>query len=453
MKKSMSLPHIGRKASFVRFSAISLAVIAVMFGAVAVSLKNTDYASAEVVPESCFAFEASTGKITDYYDNEGNNSANPVCSRDVTIPSTIGGVTVTSVGSWAFASKQLTSVTIPDSVTGFYESVFADNQLTSVDIPNSVTSIGYNVFAHNQLTSVVIPNSVTSIGYSAFAHNQLTSVTIPNSVTSIGGYAFYYNKLTSVTIPSSVTSIGYEAFMDNSLTSVTIEGNPTIGDDAWAFNGLEKSSRPSDTYVLDLVAEYYRDHAQFVSIYATNPDFIANNQDTLYIDDYDFSAYLINPSPLTLNYVDESNSNLQSSVTLTGMYGTTPITNYLVKDFIENYNSNFSVYYRSGQTVTIPPITIDGYTTPSSQTVTLGATGSEITYVYTTADETDEGADSDTNSSSTTTDSESTTTPTTPTAPNTGKQRIVSMLLPVGLLSLLAVAAGSVAYGKSRNQS
>ena len=77
------------------------------------------------------------------------------------------------------------------------------SDLTSVTIPNSVTSIEYKAFEDcSGLTSVTIPNSVTSIGFSAFSGcSGLTSVTIPNSVTSIGGGAFYEcSGLTSVHI-------------------------------------------------------------------------------------------------------------------------------------------------------------------------------------------------------------------------------------------------------------
>ena len=53
-------------------------------------------------------------------------------------------------------------------------------------------AIGEDVFAGNSnLTSVTIPSSVTSIGSSAFSGcTGLTSITIPNSVTSIGASAF-----------------------------------------------------------------------------------------------------------------------------------------------------------------------------------------------------------------------------------------------------------------------
>jgi len=67
-----------------------------------------------------------------------------------------------------------------------------------------VRSIGNDVFKSKQLISVTLPDSVTSIGGSAFEYNQLTSITIPKSVTSIGGYGFDGNPLTSVSIGENV---------------------------------------------------------------------------------------------------------------------------------------------------------------------------------------------------------------------------------------------------------
>ena len=175
--------------------------------------------------------------------------------KDVIIPSEIEGKRVVSIETQAFMSNQLTSVTIPNSVTSIGEGAFWYTQLTSVTIPSSVTSIETNAFRNNQLTSVTIPNSVTSIGISAFSHNQLTSATIPNSVTSIGFSAFNNNQLPdedafiykrnsdgsidnttivsyggknkSPIIPDSVTSIGMYAFDDTQLTSVTIPSSVT----------------------------------------------------------------------------------------------------------------------------------------------------------------------------------------------------------------------------------
>ena len=213
--------------------------------------------------EACFTFNSGTGKITDY-DNS--------CEKDVKIPSTIGGVAVTSIGREAFRDNNLTSVIIPNSVTSIGDDAFYSNSLTSVIIPDSVTIIGYGAFKNNSLTSVTIPNSVTSIGGSAFKSNNLTSVTIPDSVTSIGYRAFNDNQLSdseafiykrnsdgsedfttivsyggakrdNVIIPNSVTSISNYAFESNNLTSVTIPSSVTyIGNQAFLKNNTSNSS-------------------------------------------------------------------------------------------------------------------------------------------------------------------------------------------------------------------
>ncbi len=123
----------------------------------------------------------------------------------VTIPSTINGLPVTSIGADAF---------------------WFCTSLTSVTIPSSVATIGDGAFfGCSSLTNVTIPNSVTSIGAAAFCEcPSLTSVTIPNSVTTIGDIAFYAcTSLTSVTIPARVISIGNTPFQNcSSLTAITV---------------------------------------------------------------------------------------------------------------------------------------------------------------------------------------------------------------------------------------
>jgi len=63
---------------------------------------------------------------------------------------------------------------------------FHYNRLNTVTIGNGVVTIGNWAFAAGNLTSVIIPDSVT-IGDSAFYYSDLTTITIGNDVT-IGGY-------------------------------------------------------------------------------------------------------------------------------------------------------------------------------------------------------------------------------------------------------------------------
>ena len=106
------------------------------------------------------------GNTAEIYEN----AISPKPTGALTIPSQLGGKTVTSIGLMAFCDcSGLTSVTIPDSVTCIGSYAFYACGLTSVTIPDSVTSIWAFAFSGcSGLTSVTIPDSVTSIGQGAF---------------------------------------------------------------------------------------------------------------------------------------------------------------------------------------------------------------------------------------------------------------------------------------------
>ena len=273
------------------------------------SVKNVIITKAETI--GLFSFQGFTGSLTSitipdsvtsisrgfknwsnlqYNDYHGGkylgNDKNPyVALIEGTATSGIHPDTKIIAGSAFSGCKDLTSITIPDSVTYIGEYAFNGcSKLTSITIPDSVTRIGYGAFsgcsALGRITvsrdnavyhshenclietasktliagckNSVIPTdgSVTSIGeYAFYGCSRLTSIMIPDSVTSIGASAFsrcsawtslyYCTGLTSVTIGNSVTSIGGCAFYGcEALTSVTI-GNSVTSIGASAFSGCK----------------------------------------------------------------------------------------------------------------------------------------------------------------------------------------------------------------------
>ena len=199
---------------------------------------------------TCFAFTPSTGTITDYYDYKGNNEANGSCSRSVTIPSTISGKTVLKIGNSAFKEKNITSVTIPKSVTSLGNASFNSNQLpdsiatfykrNSDGSENKTTVVSYG---GSNRTDVIVPSTVKTINPYAYYHNYIRKITLPEGLTKIDSNGLAFNSLSEIKLPSTINYLGSYALYVNILRSIDYNNSVItyIGTAAMNSNYLDDS--------------------------------------------------------------------------------------------------------------------------------------------------------------------------------------------------------------------
>ncbi len=177
------------------------------------------------------------------------------------------GLPVTEIAKDAFATDNMTSISIPASVTQISENAFSycyKLETITVDEDNPVYESKGNCLIDKDTRTLVvgcknsvIPNdsSVISIGNRAFYRcTYLTEITIPYSVTHIGTYAFYgCSSLESVTLSERVATISSHAFDGcTSLAQITLPASvKTIN--AYAFydcKGLTAINIPDGVTVI-----------------------------------------------------------------------------------------------------------------------------------------------------------------------------------------------------------
>jgi hypothetical protein len=210
-------------------------------------------------------------------DYDGNNigavrimSYYKKCGKEVLVPTTINGKTVTTIYEYAYQSKELTSVIIPDTIVSIQFRGFYNNNITNLILPNTKIKIGSQAFGKNLLDEIIVTSNM-SLGGGAYSDNRVDEnnafiyqtladgtkntskllgyageskdIVIPEGVTEIAGSAFRSMKMNSIVLPSTLKVIGSRAFEGNNLTSINLpEGLTTIGEVAFGSNLLETTS-------------------------------------------------------------------------------------------------------------------------------------------------------------------------------------------------------------------
>ena len=132
---------------------------------------------------------------------------------------------VTSIGKRAFyICKDLTSVTIPNSVKSIGDAAFKEcYNLKTINIPNSVERIGTSAFEKcESLTSITLPN-IRIIEERTFEDcKNLTSITLPKSVVKVGYMAFYGSMINTVTILYDYLRLEGNAFYNTDIKKIYV---------------------------------------------------------------------------------------------------------------------------------------------------------------------------------------------------------------------------------------
>lgn len=166
------------------------------------------------------------------------------CGSEVNIPSTIRGLTVTRIADgnwnfscttgfcayWPFTNKNITSITMPDTITYIRGRAFEYNQITKVKLSSNLIKMGFEVFASNNLKddSAIIygRNSDGSIDYTtlnSYAGKNIDSLIIPSTITTLGQRAFDDVGGTELIVPSIVKTIDYACFTNSLIQNIVLE--------------------------------------------------------------------------------------------------------------------------------------------------------------------------------------------------------------------------------------
>ncbi|MBP3442295.1 MAG: leucine-rich repeat protein, partial [Clostridia bacterium] len=367
----------------------------------------------EIDLSSLFAVEASALTSGSYtYTVSGSNATITAYSgtaSTLSIPSTLGGYTVTAIEHNAFTNNAyLTSVTIPGTVTRIgYSTTYYDGPFQGCKKLQSVTFstgsknavIGPETFMGCiSLQSVTIPGNYTTIKENAFSGctalqsmtwkksdysyaNQvieqgafsgctsLASISLPTTLKTIGAWAFNVNAATSITIPEGVTTIGHSAFMNcPNLTSVSLPSTITnMGYSTTYYDGTFQGCKKLKTVIF----------AEGSSNLTIGPETFKNcsNLTTVHLplNLVEIKEQAFDGSKTNLTICSKSNSSYGKTYAdsnsikfklCNGSHTTTPTTTYTV-----TYNANggsispSSVSVKAGESVSLP--------IPSAKTYTI----------------------------------------------------------------------------------
>lgn len=129
----------------------------------------------------------------------------------------------------AFITNEIDVTSFPSGVTKIpdYKFYYAKNLEGVTRLPDTITSIGTRAFESSDISLTALPANLTTLGNSAFANCYNVNLTaLPSGLTSIGNSCFQYTGIVNLTVPAGI-SIDYYAFMNSQLATLTFAGKPS----------------------------------------------------------------------------------------------------------------------------------------------------------------------------------------------------------------------------------
>ena len=129
---------------------------------------------------------------------------------------------INSVDSKKNKNAEITSITLPNTVTKIGRSAFANTAITKFIMPDSVTEIGESLFSGCEaLTEVHLSDSIEEIihAYSTnlfgYSNKSLKKINLPKNIKRIGESVFAYcSELSELVIPDNLTSVEFGVIAD-----------------------------------------------------------------------------------------------------------------------------------------------------------------------------------------------------------------------------------------------
>lgn len=268
------------------------------------SLTTVDVTNAQAIPYSAFNGILASN-ITVNYDEDATNSER------------------TGIGAYAFnGCENLTSFTIDSQIETIGSYAFASTGITSVTVPQNVNSISNNAFANCEyLTTFTINGKDVALSNSVLANcRSLESVTVPYIGTAALATDYYGDE--------------YLSYANN------------------AFATIFSSNRPSDMYADSDINEtsprYYSTTSGYYVPVALDTIVITN---AVAIPNYAFRGILA--SSITVTYDEDATNSERTSIGTYAFYGCENLTSFTIDSQITSIN-NYA-FANSGLTsITIP---------------------------------------------------------------------------------------------------